>query len=954
MRSLPKLSLCALWAALSVAPAALADNAADEADLAFELGNQAYAKGHYAEALAEYFVSHRLVPNRNVLFNIARCYEQLDRFDEAYRYYHDLLSLELPAPDRQEVVRALSRIRPRVALVQVVTEPPGADVFLDREDLGSRGLSPQVVALPPGKHAVKVRLAGYLPRDSEVTLARGREVAERLSLEPVLGRAELRGTPEGAEIRDSADGPLLGRVPAKIPLPVGRRLLYVSAPGYGTAQYLAEVKQDGTAQVAVALSPAIGPSGKLVVTANRPNARVRVDGKESGFTPTVVAVPVGEHEVEISLPEMRTLRQTVQVPKDAEVPVFAELRYAPPPVRAASKSLLALDEAPASTSVITADEIRAFGYTTLPEALEAIRGVFSGDDGQYTYLGIRGFAPPGDLNTRILILWDGHAMNDVWAGQGYLGRDLNVDLDEVDRIEVVRGPGSALYGTSALFAVINVVPRDHLGAGEHVEAAGSIGGPGAWRAHVTGALGGEGGPTALLSGSVYRADGAPLTDLGSAGVVRGLDGERVYDASGRVRWGPFTLMGGFNWREKDIPTGPYGTTLNVPGTRTRDARGFAELRYERELSFGAVSARAYYDASRYIGNWAYDDGAGAVVDSDDGGADWVGGEARIRVGLWKGNQLTVGVEGQQHLRVEHASYQGTPNDGPLPTINRTMLSAYALDEWAIHPRAFVSLGLRLDKYLDLSALPITPRLALILRPYDGGVTKLVAGQAFRAPNVYELFNHDYYVSIMPAGPLGPETITTVEFEHSHELTHELKITASGYWNRITDLVVLTERADNPPLCGAGGAPVQCLQYQNHAEPLQALGAEGELEWQAGRFAMIDLAYSYVYLIGSTGKITATPAHLVSGRALFPIGESGMRLAVQAKYQSARAEEGATASGEALLVDFGISGEAANLRYFAGVMNLLDTRFALPFGPEYATPALPQAGRQFRVQLTASY
>src|SRR6185295_8567422 len=124
-------------------------------------------------------------------------------------------------------------------------------------------------------------------------------------------------------------------------------------------------------------------------------------------------------------------------------------RYAPPPVEAASKRLLAVDEAPASTTVITAEEIRAFGYTTLAQALQVVRGFYLTDDRTYTATGVRGFSPPGDYNTRILILWDGHAMNDVWIGQGFVERGLNVDLNEVERIEIVRGPGSALYGTGA-------------------------------------------------------------------------------------------------------------------------------------------------------------------------------------------------------------------------------------------------------------------------------------------------------------------------------------------------------------------------------------------------------------------------------------------------------------------------------------------------------------------------
>lgn len=951
------LPLRALLALLAAAPLpALADNTADEADVAFALGNRAYAKRQYAEALGQYFLSQRLVPNRNVLFNIARCYEALGRFDEAYRYYHDLSREKLADDDAREVQRAMARIRPRVALLDVRTEPPGADVYVDREDLGSRGLSPQVLAVPPGRHTVLAKLEGYHLAKAEVALERGETTTRKLELRAILGYVELTGGPEGAEVRDAVSGPVLGKVPGKLALPVGRRLLYVTAPGFAPSQYPVELTADEHLTVRVGLTAAAGPSGKIIITANRPNARVKVDGREAGFTPTVLTVPQGEHEVELSSPEMRAFHRKVTVQKDSEVQVYAELRYAPPPVRAASKSLLALEEAPASVSVITADEIRSFGYTTLPEALEAVRGVFSSDNRDYEFLGIRGFSPEGDLNTRILILWDGHPMNDVWAGQGYSGRDLTMDLSEVDRIEVVRGPGSALYGTSALFAVINVVPRNALGEGRHFELQGGVGGQRAFGAHGAVAAEGPLGMRAILSASALNAQGAEITDLGSMGTVVGLDGERGYGANARLTWGGLTASAYFNARAKDIPTAPYNTVVGGAGTGTTDSRGFAELRYEGEVPFGAISARAYYDASRYVGHWAYDDGGGGIqIESDDGLADWMGGEARARLGLFgSSNQLTIGAEAQRQFRVEHAYYPVGGGKEPLPSKGRTMLSAYLLDDWALHPRLYLSLGVRVDKYLDLDVIPITPRAALIAKPYDGGVTKLVAGQAFRAPNVLELFNHDFGESMIPPDSLEPETITTVELEHAHEVSSEMRVTLSGYWSRIENLIYLNQRQDMPPQCGAPGAEVQCLQYANDQTPRQAFGGEAEVRWQAGRFAMMDLAYSYVYLDSDTQEITATPAHILSARVLFPLAETGARIAVQAKYQSSRAVEGGTRAGEAFLLNCGISGDAGTFRYFAGVRNILDAHYGIPFGPEYGAPVLPQHGREFWVQLTATY
>ncbi len=459
---------------------ALANNTADEADVAFELGNEAYAKGNYNEALRSYFTSYRLVPNRNVLFNIARCYEAQNRFNEAYRYYND------SAPTRRSRTTTpptsaarWSGCAPRWPWCAWPPRRTGAEVYIDRTDLGSRGRSPQTLALSPGRHKVMVKKEGYRPAEASVSLARGKAVTQNFELTLITGTVELTGTPEGAEVRTAPDGPVVAKVPGKlVPHPRPARAVRARTGPRARASWWWRYPPMAPSMSPWRSARRPTPTGRLVVTANRDNASVRVDGKPSGFTPTVITLPEGEHTLEVESPEVRPLRQKVTVVAEQEVKVHAELRYAPPPVRAASKGLTSVDEAPASTTVLTQEELRAFGWRNLAEAVSGVRGFFLSDDRNYTYVGVRGFSPPGDLNTRILILWDGHSMNDVWAGQGYAAHDLSVDLEEVERIEVVRGPGSALYGTGAFFAVINVVPRESLGTQQHVEVTGIGGGAG--------------------------------------------------------------------------------------------------------------------------------------------------------------------------------------------------------------------------------------------------------------------------------------------------------------------------------------------------------------------------------------------------------------------------------------------------------------------------------------------
>jgi outer membrane receptor protein involved in Fe transport len=938
---------------LVLAGPVLADNTADEADIAFSRGVQAYTKRDYEAALSNYFLSYRLVPNRNVLFNIARCYEALDRPDEAYRYWHDLfVDPTLPADDRKDVKAALARLSPQVALVTVTATPTEGELFVDREDLGSRGKTPQTVAVKPGAHTVLVKAEGFRPAQAKVTAVKGREAKVTVELSRIVGTVELTGTPPGAVVRETADGPELGRLPAKLELPPGQRLFLVQAPGHLPQQVLVDVKADTQVGAKVALPEKPKPTGKVIVTANRDSAVVRVDGKDSGFTPVVLNLTEGKHEVELTAPDVAPFVQTVEVTADQELRIAADLRYAPPKVTAASKQLLSVDQAPASITVITREEIQAFGYQTLPEALRAVRGLFFTDDRIYTYIGIRGFTPPGDLNTRILILFDGHPVNDVWAGQGFSARDFDVDLAEVDRIEVVRGPASLLFGTGAFFGVINVVPRARL-SNRNVEGVVGAGGVGGVKARVTGSLGND-EASAILSAAGFTATGAELTDFEGAGTVRGLDNERSIGANAKAKWKGLSLTAKWNQRKKQVPTAPLGAAFGVPGTEYTDARGFAELKFEHEFfSRLTLTARAAYDASRYRGYYAQLDSNGeAFRTTDTGGGDWLSAEVRAGLFLFEGNRLTLGVEGQAQF-----AYQQPAGFTARENTTRFFFSGTLLDEWQLwNNRLFLQAGVRVDKYNDLSEFALSPRGAVVARLYESGLTKLVAGRAFRAPTVYELSFNDALASqrAPPPGTLTPEYITTFELEHSHNFTPELRASIGGYYNLIDRLVVLAQEELEPPAC-AGGT-LQCYVYSNATRGLTALGAEAQLRWQPGRFTLVEGTYSFVMLGGPGGSDAPPyPQHLASARAMIPLKEGLVRLSGQATYQSGRRDAVTGASpGEAVLLNFGLSGDYGPVRYFAGVQNLLDARYPLPVLSEVGAGLIPQYGRTFWLELGAGF
>ncbi len=942
---------CALATAAEPAPADI--DLADEADLHFRLGVEAYRVENYEQALEHLLMSNRLVRNRNVVFNIARAYEQLGRYAEAFRSYSEYLELET-APDRREgALRAIERIRPQVALVRIASEPPGATIYVDRKDLGPRGVTPKVLALEPGQHRVLVELAGHEPAESApFAVELGRSTDVELPLKRILGRAQVTGTPEGAEVRvGDGEGPVVGRLPAAIDLVPGTHVLFISARGHQPVRQTVTVQPREETRVQIDLPL---ETGTLVVDAEERDALIEIDGKPAGFTPAVLSdVPAGFHKVRVSLSGFRPHLQDVVVEPRESVQVRAQLRPLQE-VTAASRTTESIEDAPASVSLISREEIRAFGDQTLYEALAGTRGVFQTDDRTYKSVGFRGFSRPGeDYGNRVLVTLDGHTMNDDQLGSSYVGYDFRESLEDVQRIEVVRGPGSVLYGTNAFFGVINVVTRDGRDVPRpHVSVAAD--GERTVRARGGAGYGDEHAGAWIGVGGV-KSQGGDLSLPGVAPdeVLRGADEAEAGWAGGKAWWGDLTLQVDVNHRNKRIPTGAFETIPGDDRARSEDTRGFAELRFEPSLGEDdRLYLRAYVDWYRFRGGYPYDDPeTGVVRDAWDG--LWAGGEGRVVYGFGEWLRLTIGGEGRAELQADLTSrdVSGTYLDEDA---RYQVYSGYGTVD--LRPAEWIALsfGTRVDHFSTFGSA-VSPRAAVIVRPWTDGVLKLMGGRAFRAPSPYELSYNDDGVTQIAAEDLDAETIYTTEAEYTHRLARSVTATASAFYNTINDLVVVGETTT-----GTGDEAATVGQYRNLDDEVNTVGGEVEVRREWRERWMLSASYSFqrtrVGGLGDGEEISNSPAHLFALKGVVPVTRGGPLLANRLRVEAPRLTRDGEDTETALLWDVTLTGQLPqwHLEYGVGLRNVLDWRVDHPTGGDIASPTVPQPGRTLFATATLAY
>lgn len=503
------------------------------------------------------------------------------------------------------------------------------------------------------------------------------------------------------------------------------------------------------------------------------------------------------------------------------------------PISAASKRLQRLKEAPADATVITGMELADLGYRTLGEALGGVLGFRTNRDRAYEGLGVRGLYVLGDQNTRVLVLLEGHALNSpAEVGSSKVGEDFGISLDLVERIEVVRGPASSLYGNNAFLGMVNVVLREPptgRPSGEFLASANSrdLG-------SVDAMAGGELGKSrwqVILSGMQRKGSEMRLPELSPGPLPADLDREERQSACLRLKGEGWSLLGFAGSRTQGISSAPFLSAVGDPLNRYRNRMLFGEARYEPVLGGVETLLRVYGDRNEYGSVLQYTGGQdprleGLFTEVDPNRN--LGGEVQARVRF--GDFLVTGGGEQSWHHFDGRT--GIAPDFISTQVRYEMANRYLQVEWTPVEVFTAVAGLQQAEFHIRSAqsdaggavtpmdhAPLrgtTPRLALIWRPTALDIVKVLYGGGYRNPTIFERYYGDGS-SFLPNPALGSERIDT----------------GQGIWVRVWDwgfqsqVAYSRSRWQNQIESADPGGGFQ--QFQNTPQEIRGSALEAELK-----------------------------------------------------------------------------------------------------------------------------
>ena len=606
-------------------------------------------------------------------------------------------------------------------------------------------------------------------------------------------------------------------------------------------------------------------------------------------------------------------------------------------VTGASKRGQNVSEAPAAVVVLTSEDVKRFGYRTLGDMLETVPGMGVSYDRHRALLTSRGVSR-GDANNRVLILVDGHRVNHNLRDEGYLGSDALLDVDLIDTVEVIRGPGSILYGNNAFFGVINIHTRRAKEL-QSVEVSTEAGAFDSYKGRVTIGNAFKNGVELLLSGSYYTSAGDEryyqnffASQPNHPGIARDMDADESKSFFGSLSYKDFTLQGAYLLREKVNPTAPFSTLFNDPRTISEDQRDYVSLAFDHQFpEVVEVSANVYYDSNAFDQGYPF---PGTFYNEVQAG-QWWGAEALFSRSFWDRLTLTLGAEYRNDFRQELRLVQ--PATGVVTThIRRATANhgVYVQGDYILAENLHLNAGARYDQYGDVDPA-FNPRVALIYNPWKSSAVKAIYGSAFRAPDFFEL-------ALAQSSAIRPETIDSYELIFEQNLTEQVRSTASVFYNQIDDLISFS---------GLSGL------YEN-ASSASVKGTELGLDayWPGGVRGRLSYTFQESRDDATRLILADSPRHMAKASVSVPFIEHKLFGSFEVLFMSDRSSHSGTPMDSHTTANFTLFAQNVipRMELSASVYNIFDEQFSDPARPLIHSPGrneIERDGRGFRFKLT---
>ena len=645
-----------------------------------------------------------------------------------------------------------------------------------------------------------------------------------------------------------------------------------------------------------------------------------------------------------------------------------------------------VSQAPAVASIVSAKAIREMGARDIDEVLETIPGlhVSYAAGGYNPVYQIRGIS--SDFNPQVLMLINGLPITNIFLGnrsQAWGG----MPVENISRIEVIRGPGSALYGADAFAGTINIITKNHTEI-DGIEMGASAGSFDEYRGYIQYSDAFAGWNTAF-SAQVLDTNGQH--ENVNADFQSALDANPLLSTNASLAPGDVNLGRQSIDTRIDISKDKWQIRLGYQGRRNGETG--AGL-------FGALDQKGKADADRYNADVTYlnadlvkdwelkaqysffntitktdlvllppgaNTGAGifpngVIAEPDvyerhhrwDFSAFYTGiSKHDIRVGAGFHHQDQYKIEEKKNFNtilvpmvgpvlVPLGSVVDVTNTAPFnQEETRKIYYSYIQDAWDFAPDWTLTAGIRYDHYSDFGST-VNPRLALVWQTSYRLTSKLLYGRSFRAPSFAEQFNINNPVAVGNPN-LDPEIIDTYEIAFDYAASENLRIGFNAFYYEMQDIIRF-----NPTTANNTG------KQTGH-------GVELEVKWKATKHLSINGNYAYQSSEDEAANSDAADApqqqlYVRANYAITPIWSINSQLNHVMDRQRAAGDLRSDIDDYSI-VDITLRAReiAPNIELAVSARNVFDEdAFEPSLAPGLIPNDLPLAGRGFFVELRTSF